>query len=454
MSAVARFRERITPAPADNRTVKGVLKEIYYPPESIRGTVRQSITLYTVTDDTAIGFERCWDEVHPGPPYLTGGPFLSVKATLPHHTILGKGVYNGNAHQLNANDWAYWSYTGGFGDPYFGLTDSIALDEYVNAGKVLTNASLYPTLTPLASEAYNRLRPEIEHGGLGLALAEAREIPRMMKTTAEGFHTMWKSVGGNPSSSYKRMRPKKAADHYLNTQFGWVPFLGDFAKFYDVYLNSGKYIRQLTKDNNTWVRRHRSDKKIESETVLATTPQRRCNPSDLGVEFGELFHPTTASQLILRESTMVWYEGSFKYYRPEFDGSKDWYNTSYGDIHRHLTLLGARINPSLIYNATPWTWLVDWFTNVGDTVQRASDSATDSIVSKYMYLMHHKIRELVVKVQLYPRHSGVVNVEWSRKFDIKRRVSADSPYGFSLSPDALSGRQLSILGALGLSRTH
>lgn len=387
-------------------------------------------------------YERCTDEVHQGPPYLTGGNFAKYKAIVPSSEVLGVGTYETDKAQAFYN-----VYKGGWGVPDF-FYDDLSPGDYAGLGTNLSNPSLFPPLDSLGAGAYARLRPQVEKAGLGIAIAEARDLPRMMSTSARGFHDIWKSIGGSATSAL--MQPKRVADHFLNLQFGWIPFLKDLHQFYDVFTHSEDYMRQLSRDNNRWVKRKRVDKVIESETEIILPQSFRCQPVG---PWGDLYTSEPSAKLIIRFNTHVWYEGVFKYYRPEFDGYREGEKTStLGDLRRLSTLYGARINPSVVWKATPWTWLIDWFTNVGDTIQRATDWAFDGVVSKYMYLMHHHVRTATLQQRLPLKH-GLQVLEWNRVCDIKQRRGATSPYGFSLSVDDLSGRQLAILGALGISRT-
>lgn len=447
----ARFRERLKPNPPGNRVKLGTIQTILNIPKGQlqAGDVWDTQDLYSSVSATHPEYERTWDEIHHGPPFKSGGPFIGVKSFLPHFDVKGSGVYE--SRDFPAGDgYGHIVYTGGWGEPYFTGTD-IDINEFINAGLDQTDNVLFPSLEPIAAGAYARLRPQLERAGMGVALAEARDLPRMFKTTAKGFHDVWKSMGGKHHTPF--MQPKRLAGDYLNHQFGWVPFLSDLDKFFDVYANSAKYIAQIKRDNNTWIRRARVDKMIESETFLPGPGNNRCEPY-IGTKISRIFAQPGSCGILQRNSTQVWYTGSFKYYRPEFDGSL--HESSSDDLFKHVhrlsTIYGARVNPSVIYRATPWTWLIDWFSNVGDVVQRANDQAVDSMVSRYMYLMHHLRRESVVQQILYLKDGGKKTLEWSRLAEVKRRVGADGPYGFGLSWGDLTPRQLTILGALGISR--
>lgn len=142
--------------------------------------------------------------------------------------------------------------------------------------------------------------------------------------------------------------------------------------------------------------------------------------------------------------------GSYKYYRPEFDDSLPDYNSAWNTISRELTIYGFRLTPSNIYRATPWTWLVDWFTDFGSVVDRITDIAIDAVAAQYLYVMRHEATEQVL-TQILPFKSGDVSVSWSVKWDEKVRKAASSPYGFGLTWNLLSPRQLAILAALKIT---
>jgi hypothetical protein len=73
------------------------------------------------------------------------------------------------------------------------------------------------------------------------------------------------------------------------------------------------------------------------------------------------------------------------------------------------------------------------------------------VAAAYFYITAHKTVERTLTVKL-PFASGLVTLNFVRRFNSKQRVSADSPYGFQLSWDSLSLERLAILSALGITR--
>lgn len=440
MQSAARFRERSGPPMGSTQLTLGKVDILPPGGSDWYGNYTYSVGGRVLTNSK----ERTWDELHPGPPYFTGGPFTNVKVELEYDSVKGSGQYFGQVY-----GWGTIRYTGGFANPWH--PDFMTDLDYLNIGDDLSNTSYFPSLSAVGVEARAKMSPRLSSAGLSVALAEARDVPRMLRTSAKGFHDQWKSLGGNTRSHL--MQPKRIADHFINHQFGWAPFLDDMSKFYDTYQNAAKYISQTKRDNNSWVRRRRTMSKIENEQVVydsvtSGTTGYKVSPKDL---FIDSLHTGSRYQAILRTIANIWSAGAFKYYRPEFDETRPDSGSAFSGVQRQMTQYGLRLNPSIIWQATPWSWLIDWFSNVGDQIKVATEIAQDGVSSKYLYVMSRLSHDLVLKQDIGFHTGGLKTLEWHRKYDIKRRVGQESPFGFNLASGNLSARQIAILGALGAS---
>jgi hypothetical protein len=421
---------------------------VYQRKDKLTGQVIETQNWNGTGSSPNVHLVRTSDETHPGPPWRSGGPFLSLKCYFPNREVQGIGSWRAEV----GNEIR--TITGGFSHPVTcsHIPDGAAFSNY--GWMPGMDASVFPNLSPWGSKAYAKLRPQLEKAGLAVFLSELRDLPRMLKTTSKFFHETWRDLGGATRTTRSNpwvMQPKKVADHFLNHQFGWVPFVNDLVKLQDAFVNSQKYIDQITKDNNQWVRRTRTMASTEESTKLCTNSGLGCEPikfemSDF-MDFGGGGHWDVHKE----ETSIVWASGSFKYYRPEFDLSLPSYDSAMSDLQRNLTLYGLRINPSNVYKATPWTWLVDWFSNVGDHVDHINDIGQDGVASKYMYVMQTKVTHYR-SYHYVPWFQGRRVMSWDRFVETKQRQPASSSFGFDLAPDALSLRQIAILGALGLTR--
>lgn len=399
--------------------------------------------------------QATWDSIHKGPPYKDGGDFASVKIEMDANSIKGQGTYKEPTSHNGPHVPKIWKYVGGFNRPIFGWETSM-LPSYMAIGTESPyDSGFIQSVEDIGAEAYDRLRPRLEKAGGSVFLAEARDLPRMLETTAANFNLGWKSLGGNTSTPYMS-GSKRASDNFLNHQFGWVPFISDLIKFDKVYRNSKDYIARITRENGTWVRKARSIDQTESQVVVRTGDQggipwrfeflSMCDPVIL--PGGNYWHYRYTQ--VLRTSTRTWATGSFKYYRPEFDDTLADFESAWNRTYRLLTVYGVRVNPSVLYQMCPWSWLVDWFTNIGAIIDRAVQWATDAVVSRWMFLMHSTTTTLdhIVTVNW---KSGSRSMVWQNKIYTKLRQQASTPYSFSLG-GPLTARQLAILSALGISR--
>lgn len=394
--------------------------------------------------------QSTFDEIHAGPPYRSGGPFKSMRAIVSDPPF---GVY-GNGMHMHQNGLV--KYVGGFHspqDPDFGSGVSMS-----TLTPFLINSSLhYPSMDGWGDAAYSKTKPKLEQAGAGVFLAELRDAPRMLRTTSTFFHDLWKGAGG--STTTKIMSPKKTADHFLNHQFGWIPFVSDIGKFYNTFDQSAALISRLAHQNGTYVRKQRTLEEETTEQVLATGTGVKLfpNTSFNGPFFGHgpWFPASTPATWQLHEEiySRVYAVGRFKYYRPEFDLADPDYMSRINGLKRQLTLYGLRISPSNIYKATPWTWAIDWVSNLGDQIDRANDALVDSVAADYLYVMQHR-RIRRVFTQELPFVNGTVRLIFSRVIETKQRSGSSSPYGFNLTLANLTPRQLAIAGALGISRNY
>lgn len=405
--------------------------------------------------------EAVMDEVHDWPRVKEGGPFKSVKLLLPSTVPVGVGTYDTGTTIFNG---FVQQYVGGFIPSWPWSGDSLTVQNY--SSNLLTTTFL-PDLSTYYPLVYKRLRPKLSSADAAVFLAELRDLPGMLRTTSKGFHQLWKSIVGDRSvvkgfspqrlrriSNNAKMAPKEAADHYLNVQFGYLPFVNDLKKFSDTFINEGEKLYKLTVNNDKWLKRKWVEEQVESVTQVSSgtgsmvspwgfTLDACCTPDGLGRTAYWTIHKV--------ESTLVWFEGSFKYYRPEFDITHGDYSSTFSYLSRICTLYGLRVNPSTIYKATPWSWAADWITNIGDHVDMITDWGLDGVSSKYAYVMHHRVSSLVLTQTLNFRN-GQRTLVWTRNLVSKQRDGAASPYSFTSGWESLTPRQISIAAALGITR--
>lgn len=236
-----------------------------------------------------------------------------------------------------------------------------------------------------------------------------------------------------------------AGSEYLNTQFGWLPLIRDIQGFARSVKDSDRILNAYRKG---------SDRKIREGYYYPVEG----STSSFSVDYGYNTYPNI-NQLLAspyipgsttaQTSEKYWFRGAFRYHIPVADDVVGKFQR-WSSLSDHL--LGWKVTPETVWNIAPWSWATDWFANTGDIMTNISNLGKDGLVMQYGYQMRHASQEV--------RHAGTVDLGGGRKAAIgrtfltewKQRVPA-TPYGFGVELSTLSGKQLSIIAALGLSRT-
>lgn len=403
--------------------------------------------------------ESCWDEIHPGPPYKSGGPFrkLRVEYLRPWKGTAGEGTYitNSSSHSISGFGFGRMKYVGGFLPPATFRWNAEVLDTSEFHGR---HSSFVPDLSTLEGQAWDKTKPPLERGGLAVALAEAKDGKRMAKTSLgliREFASLYKSFGGN--GAQKILSPRKAADHFLNHNFGWVPFIKDLEGVIDNLADRHARLERLRFENGKWIRRRAILVNQTGEELVPSWSGAGINgywPANV-YPLTDCYTGSAAWRFSRKYTTYASSVGAFRYYLPYFDSQSPDYNGIWNGIQRDLKLHGALLNPVHVYKATPWTWMIDWFTDTGRTISALNDQYLDNIAASYFFLSHRDLQEIRCE-QYLPFNSasgGVKTIVWTRVIDVKQRKRADSPFGFGPSWESLTPKQLAILGALGLTRS-
>lgn len=315
----------------------------------------------------------------------------------------------------------------------------------------------------LGQQAWDRLVPRLQNTKSFQALVELRDLKRMLMTSASLFAKAYDELTRTRTRDFARSKlvedmsdvPKAVADNFLNHHFGWAPFIKDLTKTIELLFVQLDVVKQISRDNGNWIRRGRSMSKTEVTTTISSgyaggLPWRN--------EFDLMCNNINPSQYSpyswLQKQTIrssLWAKGEFSYYRPEFDLTRFDYLSSFNRVRRMLTIHGLRVNPSTLWQVTPWSWLIDWFTGFGAWLARVQNIQDDGIVAKFLYLMR-KVEKTTTHEVTVNWKDGPQTFSWSDSFDSKQREEANNPFGFTLPAGGLSAKQLAILAALGLSR--
>lgn len=241
-----------------------------------------------------------------------------------------------------------------------------------------------------------------------------------------------------------RNKLNETGGEYLNVQFGWVPMVSELKALVTTLRDTSRILTQFERDSGRGVRR-RFEFPWESSHELMPLA---------GAGYGGynqlVSSPGTSTLEVLRREKWA-FSGRFVY---SVAIPNDLFGTLKAFEQKANHLLGARITPDVLWQLAPWSWLIDWFGTIGDSVSAMTFLTEDGLVMQYGYLMR------TIEVQHVIRTTGIKPANGSNfpsSTQIKLRVEQKerhraSPFGFGLNWADMGPYQLSILAALGVSR--
>lgn len=288
------------------------------------------------------------------------------------------------------------------------------------------------------SKGYKLTRPDKTGADVGVFLIEALR---------DGLPSL-------PLRLLSRLRTfRSLGSEYLNVQFGWRPFLNDLRKMYHLSHNIHRRLNRLVKNNGVWESRTGT---IKNETNSVVTLPGQPGATFIGITGAPNLQNASS---IWRRTTVttdrIWYSSKFKYFTKDI-GSPAW------TIRATAALFGVSPTPALLWEALPWSWLIDWFSNVGDVMSNISAGAVDNLVYDNQCVMHHSTQEISEVVtstwddskswSTVQVRAGSCTLTYNYKQESKYRVVSGNPFGLGIQIDQLTPYQTGILAALGLSR--
>nr|UJQ85890.1 MAG: hypothetical protein 1 [Leviviridae sp.] len=280
------------------------------------------------------------------------------------------------------------------------------------------------------TEAYGKMRPDKPEMELLNAIYELREFPSMLRQRFldRGIN----SIG----------------DYWLALKFGWEPLLRDTGLFVLTQINMQKRLAQLIRDSGRPIKRRI---KLRDESYASG----RLEWLDWGA-FEQSFHSgfyqwQPGCHAYIRTNDRVWASARFRYWLPEGPRDVVW------KAKMMAAIFGLYPSPKVVWNALPWTWLIDWFGNVGNILSNMSNTGlVERLAADYFYVMREQVQwtQISSHCDFNARGSNApirLSAQSSRTDTLKTRVRGD-PFGWDTPENSLSGMQWSILGALGMSR--
>jgi hypothetical protein len=163
---------------------------------------------------------------------------------------------------------------------------------------------------------------------------------------------------------FEKKTLKSLSSSYLNYNFAWAPFVSDIQRIWDKLHNTVKTLENLWARQGIPQTRH-FDKPIDG------VDERVDDWGDTMVNHTGSFYDIYSNLHRLQSSWRSYYELLPEYratmrYTYQAPGVLDTKNKILG----WLDAFGVRLDPSIIWNAIPFTFLIDWVVDVGGFLRR------------------------------------------------------------------------------------
>jgi len=323
------------------------------------------------------------------------------------------------------------------------------------------------TPTAAMNAHYDGSTPDMDEKSLNAdgTTAIARVAPtnptaNLGTTLAETFREGVPSLPGIQSWQARTRFLKSLGSEYLNYQFGWAPLKSEIN---DV-VNTARHHRDIMQnydhnEGNNIYRRFDFSPEIQ-EWGEDLSPSNATAP--LGTTYlnsGAVANPAWR-RVSVRTERKRWFEGCFTYGGPS--GTDSFRNSlRFGSDADHL--FGLDLTPDVLWELTPWSWAVDWFTNSGDVIKNITNFATAGLVMRYGYMMSETINtystqygdalwrhcDSRVPLKTHGQREGSCSAGYKT---IRRSRCPANPFGFGVGWEGLSPTQLAITAALGITR--
>lgn len=338
-----------------------------------------------------------------------------------------------------------WFYTG----PLYGtLVTSAALNELWNGTAADWNES---SMNADGATAISQCAPTNPTANLGTTLAE---------TFREGVP----SLPGIQSWERRTRAAKAAGSEYLNYQFGWAPLASEVHSVVNAARNHRDIMQNYRHNEGRDVHR-RFDFPSETLKSLVVQNSNQYFGDTHLASFADYVSGVNGKSAVCtstyKKVRKRWFEGCFTYGGP---GKADNFGRHLGYGSEADAVFGLALTPDVLWELTPWSWAVDWFSNAGDVINNVSNFAVAGLVMRYGFMMEEtieeyrtdysgqemRIRTKSTNPRLYSK-KPVGNCSVGKRLISRSRIPAN-PFGFGVGWEDLSPTQLAITAAIGITR--
>lgn len=368
-----------------------------------------------------------------------------------------------------------WSYKVPASSVVTADVDTWARCHILNPSLVLPAAPSESAMSSIAGSLMRQSVPNTRSFDLYRAIAEQRDAPRLARglslkgLSPRAFKQQLASEGLLLTGAKGgKKAAKKAAEAFLTYVFGVQPTLSDMVSAADAVLGVHRGIKNYLAGDKVSTRSQRT-------VVLNTAEQSgstfvtQTSTTAMSVGGGSVrligdwlgsckinsyaVQPSVSWSLTARR--LLRQGATWEFFVPRPAQLPDRLN---GYRRSAEALVGEGASPGTVYDLTPWTWLVDWFVDIGGLLHYQQAIADNQVAARSSWWSMYETIDasatwglgynLTGNMQMLSSHMYAATVA-ARLKTHKRRFG--NPYNIAPSWD-FSSQQWSILSALGISK--
>lgn len=339
------------------------------------------------------------------------------------------------------------------GNPSSPIVQSRTTEGYVSVRGMKMPPPMPPpdSLRGIAGDIMRRVAPAKPAVNLTRFIGEQRDLPRLFQR-----------------SVYAPRSVREVASSYLAYIFGFRPTISDLQSIADTVIRMDPIVRNYVAHERMQLRRsatHILGSEAGGDTVLRRATTTNTSTTVSGVVTHLAFvTPGKASVFPQSEPwaqlsvNYSWTQGvrafgTYTYFIPK----PQFLDQRLSNAARSAqALFGGGLDAPTAWELIPWTWLTDWFVDVGGLLRYQQLVADNQMVATRQGFTTFERCTATASVTLVPDPSGPApeistNVAHSLYLSKKEERRSGSPYSMAANWE-LSPQQATILTALGLSR--
>jgi hypothetical protein len=316
-----------------------------------------------------------------------------------------------------------------------------------------------PELSKLNAMALNAMMPGIK-AELSLinSIIELKDFKSLAKKVLNiraalprAIHQVkrWLEVAASFKSNRWTLRTlsRSGADGFLQWNFAWAPLLSDIASVQEVIKRTERRMNELVTRAGRAQRRHFTYRWREFNDVVAY------NKDD-----GYCYDPSRIHSSFPTFDTLryVTYEPTTFHAEIEYSYTLTQYQVEHARVLSILDALGVNLNPSIIWNAIPWTFVVDWVAGVSSWLSSMTTRNMEPQVNirRYLWSVSRKRRINAFKGmrRTYGRVTAEARCPMPEMTETAYKRSAEIPDWSSFYMSGLSPKELSLGASLVIAR--